>query len=91
MQTTIEILVKNGKRQSFIAKKTIELSVIPNRDVEIEDSVWRDATKKIDTIVLSLKDNEIHISLEPDTIVNIEQTKPIYEAHGWQILAYMTC
>ncbi len=92
MQTIIEILVSNGKKQSFIAKKIIEMSAIPSRDVEIEDSVWhREVTKKIEAIVLNLEDSNIYISLEPDIVANIEQTKPIYEAHGWKVLAYKTC
>ena len=92
MQATIDIFVTNGRKQSFTATKTIELAAIPGKDVEIEDSVWhREVTKKIEAIVLNLKDNGLYISLEPDSVVNIEQSKQIYESHGWKIVSYKTC
>ena len=42
MQTTIEILVKNGKKQSFVAQKILDLPSIPCGEFEVEDSVWRE-------------------------------------------------
>lgn len=91
MQAIIDIFVSNGKKQSFIARKSLDLPSLPCKQFDIEDSVWRDATKKIEAIVLNLDDGAVYINLEPDTVVNVEQSKQIYESRGWQTLAYKTC
>ena len=86
METIIDIRVGTLK-DSFLARKTIDLPFMPNIDAEIEDGVWaRDTTKKIEKIILNINDPFIHLSLYQDIVGDIEQSKKIYALHGWTIL-----